>query len=80
MLLRQVLRTIVTLYLLLFVNLLCKLLYLPKVDIEQGLVDLYAVLDILTDTNQPLCLHYLLFCNFFINKERCSNLDFSSLF
>jgi hypothetical protein len=50
-LLRQVLRTIVVLYLLLFVNSLCGLLYLPKVDIKQGLADLYAILNILININ-----------------------------
>jgi len=79
-LLRQVLGTIVALYSPLSVNSLCRLLYLPKVDIEQGLADLHAVLDIPTDTNQPLRLHHPLFRDFLINKERCSNLDFSSLF
>jgi hypothetical protein len=79
-LLRQVLGTIVALYSPLSVNSLCGLLYLPKVDIEQGLADLHAVLDIPTDTNRPLRLHHPSFRDFLINKERCGDLDFSSPF
>jgi hypothetical protein len=73
-LLRQVLGTIVALYSPLSVNSLCGLLYIPKVDIEQGLADLHAVLDIPTDTNQPPRLHHHSFRDFLINKERCSDL------
>jgi hypothetical protein len=79
-LLQQVLKTIVALYLPLSVNSLCRLLYLPKVDIEQGLADLYAVLDIPTDTNQPLRLHHPSFRDFLISKKRCSDIDFLSPF
>jgi hypothetical protein len=71
-LLRQILGTIVALY--------SRLLHLPKGAIEQGLAHLYAVLDIPTDTNQPLCLHHPSFRDFLIDKERCSDVDFSSLF
>jgi hypothetical protein len=79
-LLRQILGTIVALYSLLSVNLLCGLLDLSKGAIKQGLADLHAVLDIPTDTNQPLCLYYPLFRDFLIDKKRYSNVDFSSLF
>jgi hypothetical protein len=51
LLLRQILRTIVALYSPLSVNSLYRLLHLSKGAIEQGLADLYAVLDILIDTN-----------------------------
>jgi hypothetical protein len=80
LLLKQVLGTIVALYSPLSANSLCKLLYLPKGDIERALVDLYAVLDIPTDTNRPLRLHHPSFRDFLIDKERCSDLDFSSPF
>jgi hypothetical protein len=80
LLLRQILRTIVALYSPLSVNSLCELLHLPKGAIEQGLADLYAVLDIPTGTNRPLRLHHPSFRDFLIDKERCSDVDFSSPF
>jgi hypothetical protein len=79
-LLRQILGTIVTLYSPLSINSLCRLLHLPKGAIERGLADLHAVLDIPTDTNQPLRLHHPSFHDFLIDKERCSDVDFSSPF
>jgi hypothetical protein len=78
--LKQILKTIVALYSLLSVNSLCRLLYLSKGAIEQGLTDLYAILDIPINTNRPLRLHYPSFRDFLINKERCSNVDFLSPF
>ena len=78
--LRQILGTIVALYSPLSVNSLCGLLHLPKGAIERGLADLHAVLDIPTNTNRPLRLHHPSFRDFLIDKERCSDVDFSSLF
>jgi hypothetical protein len=80
LLLRQILGTIVALYSPLSINSLCRLLPLSKGAIEQGLTDLYAVLNIPTDTNRPLRLHHPLFRDFLIEKERCSDVDFSSPF
>jgi hypothetical protein len=75
-LLKQVLGTIVVLYSPMSVNSLCVLLYLPKVAIERGLADLYAILDIPEDQSRPLRLHHPSFRDFLLNSDRCKNLNF----
>jgi hypothetical protein len=73
--LKQVLGTIVLLYSPLSIDLLSRLLYLPKETIEGELADLHAILDIPKDTGQPLCLHHPSFRDFLLNKDRCSDLN-----
>jgi hypothetical protein len=74
--LKQVLGTIVLLYSPLSVNSLCVLLDCPKDNIEQGLLDLYAILDIPKDQTRPLRLHHPSFRDFLLNNSRCKNPNF----
>jgi hypothetical protein len=74
--LKQVLGTIILLYLPLFINLLSELLHLPKRAIEDGLADLHAILDILKDISRPLRLYHSLFRDFLLTKDRCSDPNF----
>ena len=74
--LKQILGTVVLLYSPLSVNSLPKLLHPPKGNIERGLADLYAILDIPKDTSRPLRLHHPSFRDFLVNKDRCSDPNF----
>jgi hypothetical protein len=74
--LKQVLGTIVLLYLPLSIKSLSKLLTLPAGAMEGGLADLHAILDIPKDTSRALRLHHPSFRDFLLNKNRCSDPNF----
>lgn len=74
--LRQILRIIAILSLLLSISSLERLLSLAKEDIYQMLKDLYSILDIPNDENQPLRLYHLSFQDFLLNKDRSKNSKF----
>ena len=74
--LREILGTIVTLSSPLSVNALTRLLYIPNQDIDLTLEDLHAILDIPEDRTLPLRLHYPLFRDFLLRKERCCDSHF----
>ncbi|OCK97084.1 uncharacterized protein K441DRAFT_549143, partial [Cenococcum geophilum 1.58] len=67
--LRKVLGAIITLFSLLLISPLARLVNIPKKDIDKSLKDLYTILDIYKDRNLPIYLYYLLFHNFLVNKK-----------
>jgi uncharacterized delta-60 repeat protein len=52
---------------------LSRLLHLPKEKVDQGLEDLYAILDIPNDPTRQLRLHHPSFRDFLLNKDRCGD-------
>ena len=71
--LRQVLGSVVILFLPLSVYSLSRMLCVTKEDIDQALEDLYSVLDIPKDQNHPLRLYYPSFRDFLLDKRRCGD-------
>jgi hypothetical protein len=55
---------------------LSTLLHLPKKHVDQTLDDLHAILNIPKDHTRPLRLHYSLFRDFLLNKDRYTDLNF----
>jgi hypothetical protein len=52
------------------------LLHISEEDINETLEDLHAILDIPRDRTRPLHLHHPSFCDFLLNKDRCSDPKF----
>jgi hypothetical protein len=69
--LRYILGSVIGLLSPLSVDSLSKLLYVPKMDINQTLEDLYAILNIPKDPTCPLRLHHPSFRDFLLNQDRC---------
>jgi hypothetical protein len=69
--LRDILGSVVGLLSPLSVDSLSKLLHVPKMDVDQTLEDLYAILDIPEDPTCPLRIHHPSFRDFLLDQERC---------
>jgi hypothetical protein len=73
--LRDIFKSIVALFSLFSVDSLSKLLVTSKQRVDRMLKDLYIILNISTNTHS-LYLHYSLFRDFLLNKNRRGDLDF----
>jgi hypothetical protein len=73
--LRDILGTIVILYLQLPTTALGKLLCLTSQAIQRALKDLHAILVIPENSSHLLRLHHPSFCDFLLNDQRCTNAD-----
>jgi hypothetical protein len=71
--LRRLLRSIVTLFSLLSTQSLNRLLSTLHDKVDQTVDDLYTILNIPKDPNQPLCIYHSSFCDFILNSNRYSD-------
>jgi NACHT domain len=71
--LREIIGSIVILFLPLSMSSLGKLIYVPKEYINQTLLELHSLLDVLNDQTRPLRIHHPSFRDFILNSDRCSD-------
>jgi hypothetical protein len=74
--LRKVLGTIVILFSSLSITSLTRLLSIPGEDIDGGLGDLHAILDIRKEEKDSIRLHHPSFRDFLLNRKRCHDVRF----
>ena len=55
---------------------LARLLYIRKENINQTLHDLHSIVEVPEDQGHPIRLHHPSFCDFLLDKQRCSNQHF----
>lgn len=75
--LREVLGSLVVLSSPLSMTSLARLLDMPLSHIKETLADLHTIFHIPSQPSRPIRLHHPTFRDFLLDKERCSNLEFS---